>query len=108
MSSARKSHAVITAARCLAAASVMAMASVTAQAEVLLIEGVEMSQQRDLPDNGLSKAQVESRYGAPARKHAAVGQPPISRWDYAEYSVYFEFDTVITSVLEFEPADGGA
>jgi hypothetical protein len=27
-----------------------------------------------------------------------VGQPPITRWDYASYSVYFEYDRVIDSV----------
>jgi hypothetical protein len=43
-------------------------------------------------------ADVESRFGAPATRHATVGQPPITRWDYADFSVYFEFERVIHAV----------
>ena len=42
---------------------------------------------------------VESTYGEPAQKHAAVGQPPITRWDYPSFSVYFERDRVIHAVV---------
>jgi hypothetical protein len=28
-----------------------------------------------------------------------VGEPPITRWDYGSYSVYFEYDVVLFSVL---------
>lgn len=68
-------------------------------ADVLLIEEVRERMQRDLPDNGLTKAEVEQRYGTPKERRAPVGDPPISRWVYDEYSVYFEHDLVIESVL---------
>ena len=42
---------------------------------------------------------IESRYGEPGTRHAAVGEPPITRWDYQDYSVYFEYDRVLFSVL---------
>jgi hypothetical protein len=42
--------------------------------------------------------QVEAKFGAPVTKHDAVGQPPITRWDYAGFSVFFEHDRVIDSV----------
>lgn len=71
----------------------------TAAADVLLIDEVMASKSRGLPDNGLSMQTVESRWGAPEQRHSAVGEPPITRWQYAEYSVYFEHDVVITSVL---------
>lgn len=50
------------------------------------------------PGRGMSKAQVESRYGAPSERIAAVGKPPISRWVYPSFVVYFEYDHVIHAV----------
>lgn len=70
-----------------------------AAAEVLLIDEVIASKSMDLPDNGLSMQAVESRWGAPQQRSAAVGEPPITRWEYSDYSVYFEHNVVITSVL---------
>ena len=32
-----------------------------------------------------------------------VGQPPITRWDYREFSVYFEYDHVVKSVIHHQP-----
>lgn len=75
------------------------MATVSAAADVLLIEEVRERMLRDLPSNGLSKSEVEQRYGRPNERRAPVGEPPISRWLYDEYSVYFEHDLVIESVL---------
>lgn len=68
-------------------------------ADVLLIEEVRERMQRDLPENGLSRSEVEQRYGRPNERRAPVGDPPISRWLYDDYSVYFEHDLVIESVL---------
>lgn len=50
------------------------------------------------PHNGMSMTQVEQRYGAPQERKAPVGEPPISRWIYPDYTVYFEHDLVLTSV----------
>jgi hypothetical protein len=41
---------------------------------------------------------VEARFGAPQNRHAAVGAPPITRWDYPGYAVFFEHDRVIHAV----------
>ena len=57
----------------------------------------------DVPQRGASMSQVEATYGAPVRKHAAVGDPPITRWDYAGFSVYFEREYVIHSVVPSSP-----
>jgi len=51
------------------------------------------------PRTGQSMDQVNSRFGDPNQKLAAVGEPPISRWVYDQYTVYFEGDHVIHSVL---------
>lgn len=42
--------------------------------------------------------QVERDFGAPVNKLPAVGQPPITRWIYADHTVYFEHNLVLTSV----------
>jgi hypothetical protein len=54
----------------------------------------------DLPTHGMSKAQVRAQFGAPEQIKAAVGQPPISRWLYDDFTVYFENDTALHSVME--------
>ena len=41
---------------------------------------------------------VEARFGAPAARHEAVGKPPITRWDYKGFTVYFEYDHVVHAV----------
>ena len=50
------------------------------------------------PARGLTMAAVEAKFGAPQARHDAVGAPPITRWDYAAFSVYFEKDRVIDAV----------
>ena len=47
---------------------------------------------------GKTMSQIESMYGSPEHKLPAVGQPPITRWQYANQTVYFEMDRVIHSV----------
>lgn len=72
--------------------------------DVLLVERSQVAERTmDLPRRGLSMAEVERRFGAPAQKHAPVGgnrpqHPPITRWTYPEFSVYFEHSTVIDAV----------
>ena len=83
-------------------AALVGMMSVNAAADVLLIEKVEEAMLRDLPKNGLSKSQVESRFGQPDSRSAPVGQPPITRWTYDDFNVYFEYDLVIESVLHHD------
>ena len=52
----------------------------------------------NLPRKGQSKRSVLERFGLADEEHKPVGQPPITRWDYREFSVYFEYDHVINSV----------
>lgn len=56
-----------------------------------------------VPSSGLSKAQVEARYGAPVKTMGPIGEPPIYVWDYEQFTVYFESDAVIHSVVKFRP-----
>jgi len=73
--------------------------SAGAAADVLLIEQVRQAGRMDVPANGLSMSEVEASYGTPQDKQAAVGDPPISRWVYDRWSVYFEYDRVLYSVI---------
>jgi len=78
----------------------LALAIQPVAADVLLIDEVRQSERMQLPVNGQTKADVEVKFGSPAKQYSAVGDPPITRWDYDKYSVYFEYDLVLFSVLE--------
>lgn len=51
------------------------------------------------PARGMTMDQVSAKFGAPASKVPAVGNPPISRWEYPGFVVYFEHEHVIHSVV---------
>ncbi|HEY1724079.1 MAG TPA: hypothetical protein VGF89_01560 [Steroidobacteraceae bacterium] len=51
------------------------------------------------PSRGMTMQAVEHKFGAPQQRHEAVGEPPISRWDYQAFSVFFEKDRVIHAVV---------
>jgi hypothetical protein len=43
--------------------------------------------------------QVVVKFGEPLSKKSAVGQPPIIKWKYEKFTVYFESQWVINSVI---------
>ncbi len=51
------------------------------------------------PNSGMSMNQVSEQFGEPSQQVPAIGDPPISRWIYSGFTVYFERDRVIHSVL---------
>ena len=74
-------------------------ASTVAQADVLLVDSVQAGSDVPTPRKASNMTQVRQQYGEPASQHAAVGEPPITRWDYAGFSVFFEHDLVLHSVV---------
>lgn len=50
------------------------------------------------PARGMSMDKVEAIYGSPTRREPAVGEPPITRWEYPGFVVYFEHQYVIHAV----------
>ncbi len=52
------------------------------------------------PQAGMSGKTVLARYGEPLNASPPVGDPPISRWEYADYYVYFEYNHVVHAVLK--------
>lgn len=79
-------------------ASLMMLAPVAAGTD----EAVRVAQRSptatNSPVRGLTMQQVEARFGSPVRRRAPVGDPPITRWEYADFIVYFEFKRVIHTV----------
>lgn len=77
--------------------------SVPAHAEIIRIPiGQQGHAETTIPSRGDSKNKVLDHFGLADEEHPAVGQPPITRWDYREFSVYFEGNRVINSVLHHQ------
>lgn len=53
-----------------------------------------------LPVTGQTKDHVRKTFGEPIALSTAKGKPPIEHWDYAEFTVYFENNHVIHSVIK--------
>ncbi|MCG6117849.1 MAG: hypothetical protein MEQ07_06610 [Aquimonas sp.] len=75
------------------------------EGDVLLIDRVERTHANaELPRRGMLMGQVERRFGAPSQRLAPVGggsprTPPITRWVYPEFTVYFENSHVVNAVV---------
>jgi hypothetical protein len=82
-----------------------ALASAAVAETIVVNDEVQVREsQLERPKRGVTMDEVEKRFGAPVTRHAAVGgssqqQPPITRWDYNGFSVVFERDRVIDSVV---------
>jgi hypothetical protein len=89
-----KTHLLITlCCACAAAGSAVAETLVVDDQVTLKESSIER------PKRGTTMSQVESQFGAPIERHATVGSPPITRWDYSGFAVFFEHDRVIHSVV---------
>ena len=71
---------------------------ISTQPALMPLTGKVMHSETQMPIRGDSKQYVQEEFGAPFNMHQAKGKPPISRWDYDGFSVYFESNTVIHSV----------
>jgi hypothetical protein len=75
------------------------IASSNLQADKLVIPGhYDSNSVTVMPKRGSSMEQVLSDFGEPERRIPAVGEPPITEWDYGDFRVYFEYRTVLHSV----------
>ncbi len=82
------------------AAALLLAAAPALHADRLLIESVEAAEASAdaRPRHGQSMDQVRHRFGDPDEEVPAVGEPPISRWEYSDFTVYFEHDRVLRAV----------
>ena len=61
--------------------------------------------------HGMTQSQVRARFGEPEKRHAPVPaqgtrlNPPITRWDYDSFSVFFERDIAIHRVEHLKAAE---
>jgi hypothetical protein len=80
-------------------ALILMFAAEWAFADVLLIEQVRQADRMDVPVNGQSKDDVQAQFGSPNERSGPVGDPPIYQWKYDSWSVYFEYELVLFTVL---------
>ena len=78
-------------------------ASSLSVADTLEMEGLSPDQSSARPTRGMTATSVESKFGSPQSKVAPVGDPPISRWEYQNFVVFFEYDRVIHAVVKRTP-----
>ena len=71
------------------------------RAEVVAVDSGIAVKESDVatPSRGMTMNEVSTKFGTPTTKVPAVGHPPISRWEYPGFVVYFENDHVIHSVV---------
>ncbi|MCW8949825.1 MAG: hypothetical protein OQL17_07555, partial [Sedimenticola sp.] len=73
-------------------------------ADVLLLDAImeapaNNSEGLPRPRTGQTMDSVRSQFGAPVQELPWVGEPPISRWVYDDFTVYFEYEHVINTVV---------
>jgi hypothetical protein len=77
--------------------------SMTVPAQTVSIPIGQQAQElrgQPVPTRGMDRETVEARFGAPLQRSPPVGQPPISYWVYDDYTVYFEHNRVLHTVLK--------
>ncbi|HTY50685.1 MAG TPA: hypothetical protein VMB48_13435 [Steroidobacteraceae bacterium] len=75
-------------------------AAAAAQAETIVVDGKVEVAPSDVPRPaaGMTMEAVTRKFGEPSNRHPTVGKPPITRWDYPAFAVFFEGDRVIHAV----------
>ncbi len=63
-------------------------------------ENADRFEQAGKPTRGMTQERVEAEFGSPQSRQSPVGEPPIARWDYANFAVFFEYDRVIHAVTK--------
>ncbi len=87
------------------------LVSLPVSADVLLLDSIESAPAVQTPRTGLSMANVRASYGNPVKEYPAVStsgnphHPPITRWDYNDFSVFFEHEAVVHSVVRRPETD---
>ncbi len=82
-------------------AAALYAAGALAQGDTLQMGGTDNSASlaaAGTPTRGMTQNSVRAEYGSPQTEEAAVGEPPITRWHYPTFVVYFEYDRVIHAV----------
>lgn len=89
-------------ARCLIISLFLLSPAVMAQTIVIPL-AQQGEQQISVPKRGMHLNAVVRDFGEPKKRHPAVGEPAITRWDYVNFSVYFQGNHVLHSVKNHTP-----
>ena len=73
--------------------------------EILLLKAISEEPPNTLeglprPKPGMTRENVTKVFGKPKKTGEPVGRPPIVKWYYENYVVYFEGDFVINTVMK--------
>ena len=79
------------------ASEIMAPARTTG--DVLLIDSIQSAPDINTPRTGMTMDMVRRKFGNPISEGSSIGDPPITRWEYKGFSVYFEHNLVLHSVI---------
>jgi len=80
--------------------SMILIFSPTLSAESISMQISEQGDQTiQKPANGQKMENVEVEFGSPIQKVDSVGEPPITKWVYQGFTVYFEYQTVLHTVV---------
>ena len=76
-----------------------------ANADVLTIPNLNKGSINDAqdisrPSRGMTMEEVSAQFGEPQEKKPPVGDPPITRWVYEKFTVHFERNYVIHTVVQ--------
>ncbi len=84
--------------------SALLVCAAPASADTLLVDRNRQTAQVAVPARGMSMAQVEASFGVPTQRLDPRGGqkqqwPTINRWTYPTFTVYFEKNKVIDTVV---------
>ena len=86
------------------AALLLAGAALETRGDEIRMEPIDGPRMRvEAPPRGMTMERVRDALGEPAQRAAPVGDPPISRWEYDDFVVYFEYRYVLHSVVKRAP-----
>ncbi|HEC17066.1 MAG TPA: hypothetical protein ENI99_10935 [Sedimenticola sp.] len=85
-------------------AAAISAAAPPALADTLLLDAITQApenSQRGVPRpvRGQTMDEVYNNFGQPQTEYPPVGDPPITRWVYDKFTVYFEYKRVIDTVV---------
>jgi hypothetical protein len=86
--------------------SAQALAETRTEGDVIKVPVGQQAAEKNTiqrPTLGMHKEQVEKLFGEPESWQDPKGEPPITRWEYQDFVVYFEGDIVIHSVIKATP-----
>lgn len=90
--------------RLISAAILVLFTALSVQAEVISIADPDYDVPNtpagvERPSQGMSMQQVEQRFGVAQEERSPVGDPPITRWLYEDFTVFFEYDKVVHATV---------